>query len=229
MNELHDACAEGDLERVETLLDAEPDLIDTLHTEHHMSPVCFALENEHWEVAKYLLLRGAKVIVEDKTSEGLRRLSSCEYDLARIWISLEKYGLAMLNIANAVLAMKLINNPRESDCFDMIVYYKAQSLCLFKVGKITKAIAYSTKALSLCKPIYNFNKASIELALNELLGKCHNKLSMGKVSAGEQAENIEKALQAFMRGTKIFERITIPALQDYKRYFLLHSNLLHPL
>ena len=60
MNELHTACAEGKLHKViESLVSGHN--LNAWHTESGASPLCYALQNGHFDVAQHLFSLGAKI------------------------------------------------------------------------------------------------------------------------------------------------------------------------
>jgi hypothetical protein len=62
MNELHKACATGDLKKIIQLL-AQQHKINALHTDLGTSPLCFALESGHVQATEHLFRCGAKIVV----------------------------------------------------------------------------------------------------------------------------------------------------------------------
>ena len=62
MTNIFDACADGNLNLVKTLLQEVPERINQTHPEHGTSPLCFAIEGGYIPVIEYMLQNGAKEI-----------------------------------------------------------------------------------------------------------------------------------------------------------------------
>lgn len=60
--EIHDAVKAGNLANVKAVLSKNPSLINSFDTEdEHLTPLHYATEKKHLEVAKYLISKGANV------------------------------------------------------------------------------------------------------------------------------------------------------------------------
>lgn len=124
-NELHQACAQGNLTRVKELVEQDGLKIDQPHTKHNTYPIYFAAQYGHLDVIKYLLSRGAKTFDADNFRGNILFWASCcELETKRkemlddLYNDFDKYrlldGTTRLHVAAALDNASLFESQIET-------------------------------------------------------------------------------------------------------------------
>ena len=80
-DELHDACAKGDLDQVKDLVENKGATVNQAHSIHLTYPIYCAAQNGHLEIIKYLLSKGAKASDTHNAYGNLLYWACCCTDL----------------------------------------------------------------------------------------------------------------------------------------------------